>query len=98
VVGDVAFEVVINALVSDLPVTTRPDQQGPPGAVVEAEAPGVSLGVSVPDLDATVAQVADLGEKLLMPPTDNGWVTKALMTDPAGNPLTLIADRPSPGR
>jgi hypothetical protein len=25
-----------------------------------------------------------------MPPTDNGWVTKAQVTDPAGNIVTLI--------
>jgi predicted enzyme related to lactoylglutathione lyase len=52
----------------------------------------------VADLDATVARVRDLGGQILMPPTDNGWVTRALVTDPGGNALSLIQDRPSPGR
>ena len=33
-----------------------------------------------------------------MPPTDNGWVTKALVTDPDGNQLSLIAEKPAGGR
>lgn len=56
------------------------------------------LGVTIPDLDATVARVAELGGEVLMPPTDNGWVTKALVTDPDGNQLSLIAEQPGGGR
>lgn len=41
--------------------------------------------------DAAVADVERLGGQVLMPPTDNGWVRKALVTDPAGNRLSLIA-------
>ena len=29
-----------------------------------------------------------------MPPTDNGWVVKAQVRDPAGNTLTLIEQAP----
>lgn len=43
------------------------------------------------DLDDAVARAAELGATVVMPPTDNGWVTKARITDPAGNTLTLIA-------
>lgn len=71
---------------------------GPGGAIVESPENRVTLGVAVADLDAAVARVVDLGGEVLMPPTDNGWVTRALVTDPAGNTLSLIQDRPSPGR
>jgi predicted enzyme related to lactoylglutathione lyase len=85
----------------------RIDARGEGYAMVDREAPGVGgaiadadqsrvvLGVTVTDLDATVARVAALGGEVLMPPTDNGWVTKALVTDPAGNQLSLIAGGPS---
>jgi predicted enzyme related to lactoylglutathione lyase len=75
----------------------RPDG-GPNGAIVESPDNGVTLGATVGDLDAAVARAAELGGQVLMPPTDNGWVTRALVADPAGNTLSLIQDRPSPGR
>ncbi|RZS79967.1 hypothetical protein EV189_3446 [Motilibacter rhizosphaerae] len=71
----------------------RPEN-GPGGAVVDAEEPRVTLGVTVADLTATVAAVEGLGGQVLMPPTDNGWVTKALVQDPAGNVVSLIQDAP----
>jgi predicted enzyme related to lactoylglutathione lyase len=66
---------------------------GPDGALVEGEDPGLTLGVGVDDLESAVARVAEHGGEVLMPPTDNGWVTKALVTDPAGNRIALIANR-----
>jgi predicted enzyme related to lactoylglutathione lyase len=60
------------------------------GALVEAERAGVTLGVTVPDLDAALVRAAELGGTVEMPATDNGWVTKALVRDPAGNVLSLI--------
>ena len=67
------------------------------GAITDADERRVVLGVTVADLDAAVARVAALGGAVLMEPTDNGWVTKALVTDPAGNQLSLIAGGPSSG-
>ena len=64
---------------------------GPDGAVMETEDPSLTLGVAVDDLEATVARVAEHGGEVLMPPTDNGWVQKALVVDPAGNRISLIA-------
>jgi predicted enzyme related to lactoylglutathione lyase len=75
----------------------RPEQ-GPGGAIVEAPETRVTLGVTVDDVDATIARVNELGGEVLMPATDNGWVTKALVVDPAGNALSLIQDKPSSGR
>ena len=65
---------------------------GPDGALVETEdAASLTLGVVVDDLEAAVARVADHGGEVLMPPTDNGWVYKAIVVDPAGHRISLIA-------
>jgi predicted enzyme related to lactoylglutathione lyase len=63
---------------------------GPDGALVEADAAAVTIGIAVDDLDAAVARAVDAGGAVTMPPTDNGWIVKAQVTDPAGNALTLI--------
>ena len=62
----------------------------PDGAVVESEQAGIVVGIVVQDLEATVAAAEAFGGRVVMPPTDNGWVVKAQVTDPAGNLLTLI--------
>ena len=69
----------------------RTPEGGPDGALVEGSDASLTLGVAVDDLEATVARVTELGGEVLMPPTDNGWVVKALVVDPAGNRLSLIA-------
>lgn len=63
---------------------------GPDGAIVESEAASLTIGVVIDDLDAALAAVAGHGGRVVMPATDNGWVTKAQVADPAGNLLTLI--------
>jgi predicted enzyme related to lactoylglutathione lyase len=63
----------------------------PDGAVVEAERGSLCVGVVVPDLDAAVAAAEAAGGTVVMPPTDNGWVVKAQVADPAGNRVSLIA-------
>jgi predicted enzyme related to lactoylglutathione lyase len=60
------------------------------GAIADAEQPGVTLGVAVRDLDQAVRRATELGGDVVMPSTDNGWVVKAQVSDPAGNVLTLI--------
>jgi predicted enzyme related to lactoylglutathione lyase len=62
----------------------------PRGAIVEGDVAGVALGIAVDDLDAAVVAAAALGGAVVMPPTDNGWVTKAQVRDPAGNVVTLV--------
>ena len=74
------------------------DDAGLGGAIADTTESRVVLGVTVPDLIGTVARVAELGGEVLMPPTDNGWVTKALVADPDGNQLSLIAEKPAGGR
>lgn len=69
----------------------RTPDDGPNGALTEADEPSVTIGVAVDDLDRAVAAASASGGSVEMPPTDNGWVVKAQVRDPAGNLLTLIA-------
>ncbi len=62
----------------------------PRGAIVDSERPSVTIGIAVDSLDTRLAQVVANGGRVVMPATDNGWVTKAQITDPAGNLITLI--------
>ena len=69
----------------------RTPEGGPDGSLVEREDASLTLGVAVDDLEGTIARVEANGGEILMPPTDNGWVTKAIVADPAGNRISLIA-------
>ena len=60
------------------------------GAIVEQERASVVLGVAVADLEAAVERAEQLGATIVMPPTDNGWIAKAQLQDPAGNLVNLI--------
>jgi predicted enzyme related to lactoylglutathione lyase len=50
----------------------------------------LSFGVVVSDLDKSLADAVQAGGKVALPKTDNGWVIKAQILDPAGNRITLI--------
>jgi predicted enzyme related to lactoylglutathione lyase len=63
---------------------------GPDAALVEAEGASVVVGIAVADIAASIAVALERGGTEIMPPTDNGWVVKAQIRDPAGNLLTLI--------
>jgi predicted enzyme related to lactoylglutathione lyase len=60
------------------------------GAVVESQTPGLTLGIVVSSLEQSLKSTVDHGGEVVMPVTDNGWVRKAQIRDPAGNVLTLI--------
>ena len=60
------------------------------GAMVEAPESTLTLGVIVSDLPAALAKAEAEGGTVVMPTTDNGWVRKGQVRDPAGNLLTLI--------
>ena len=62
----------------------------PNGALVEQPAAAITIGIVVPDLAKALAQTEATGGRVEMPVTDNGWVRKAQVRDPAGNLLTLI--------
>jgi predicted enzyme related to lactoylglutathione lyase len=63
---------------------------GPNGALVEAEAASLIVGIVVPDLQKALEAAAEYGGAIAMAVVDNGWVKKAQVRDPAGNLLTLI--------
>lgn len=63
------------------------------GGLVSSEKTYLSFAVVVPDLDKSLAAVVAEGGRILTPKTDNGWVVKAQIVDPAGNPITLLEDR-----
>lgn len=60
------------------------------GAVLEADEPSLTIGVVVPELESALHAAAELGGEVVMPATDNGWVVKGQVRDPAGNLVTLI--------
>jgi uncharacterized protein len=62
------------------------------GAIADADQASVTLSVAVPDVATALRHAEDLGGSVIMPPTDNGWVVKGLLKDPAGNLLTLLPD------
>ena len=84
------FSWAVNAMGPGYALVETPDGS-PNGALREAEAAEVIIGVEVSDLDATVARCVELGGPVVMPPTDNGYVNKAQIADPAGNIVTVIA-------
>lgn len=70
-------------------LVTTPDES-PNGALIEADDRSVTIGVSVPDLEAALSRAIELGGAVTMPVTDNGWVVKAQVADPSGNLITLL--------
>jgi predicted enzyme related to lactoylglutathione lyase len=62
----------------------------PNGAILEAETTALTIGVVVADLDAALGAATLHGGEVCMPITDNGWVKKAMLRDPAGNTVTVI--------
>ncbi len=60
------------------------------GAIVEAPEATLTIGVVVPDLARSLDLAVAHGGTVAMPVTDNGWVRKAQIVDPAGNRVTLI--------
>jgi predicted enzyme related to lactoylglutathione lyase len=60
------------------------------GAIVEAQEASLTIGIVVPELRRALEVAVERGGSVAMPPTDNGYVLKAQVVDPAGNRLTLI--------
>ena len=50
----------------------------------------VTFYVQVPDVDATLAQVVELGGVVDMPPTEAGRIVFAIVRDPHGNRIGLV--------
>lgn len=66
-------------------------EPGPAGHFLRHEQPGVTLYVQVRDLAASMELATDLGGTVTMPAFDvPGGPTIAGVTDPEGNPITLV--------
>lgn len=60
------------------------------GAIMDSEEAALTIGIAVNDIDAAIASAVQAGGSMVMPKTDNGWIIKGQVADPAGNRLTLI--------
>lgn len=59
-------------------------------AIGIAEYASVTPGVVFPHLEHPAVGASELGGVVVMPQTDNAWVTKPQIKDPAGNLLNLV--------
>lgn len=90
---------------------TRPTQGGPPYWLVQKEGQGIGGGigasqdgkpmvtfyVEVPDTDAALKRIGELGGRTIVPTTTiPGMVTFALFADPEGNVVGLAATEVPP--
>jgi predicted enzyme related to lactoylglutathione lyase len=62
----------------------------PNGALVESDDASFTVGIVVPELERALDAAVRGGGSVVLPATNNGWVTKAQIADPAGNRITLI--------
>ena len=82
--------------IGDGPIMTIPagfggPEPGPAGHLRQSDRSGVTLYVQVKDLRASLDKAAELGGALVMEPFDiPGGPTLAAITDPEGNPVTLV--------
>jgi predicted enzyme related to lactoylglutathione lyase len=66
-------------------------EPGPSGHIRASDRSGVTLYVQVADLEGSLAMAAQLGGAVVMGPIDvPGGPTLAAITDPEGNPVTLV--------
>jgi predicted enzyme related to lactoylglutathione lyase len=66
-------------------------EPGPGGHIQQGDQPGVSLYVQVRDIKESLLRAVELGgEKKSDPFDDPGGPTIAFITDPEGNPVTLV--------
>ena len=77
--------------IMQIPAGLGGPEPGPAGHIRGSDRSGVTLYVQVRDLDETLAKATELGgavvlERLQIP----GGATLAAITDPEGNPVTLV--------
>ena len=77
--------------ISWIPAGFGGPEPGPAGHIRHSDRSGVTLYVQVADLVAALAKAAALGGTVVMEPFDlPGGPTLAAITDPEGNPVTLV--------
>jgi len=74
-----------------IPAGVGGPEPGPSGHIRTSDRSGVTLYVQVADLAASLARAAAIGGTVVMEPFDlPGGPTLAGITDPEGNPVTLV--------
>jgi predicted enzyme related to lactoylglutathione lyase len=82
--------------ISDGPIMNIPagfggPEPGPAGHIRGSSRSGVTLYIQVRDIRGSLARAAELGGAVVMEPFDiPGGPTLAAITDPEGNPVTLV--------
>lgn len=77
--------------IMNIPAGLGGPEPGPAGHIRQGDTPGVRLYVQVRDLAASLVRTGELGGTVVVEPFDvPGGPTIAFVTDPEGNPLTLV--------
>jgi predicted enzyme related to lactoylglutathione lyase len=77
--------------IMDIPAGIGGPEPGPAGHIRQSERSGVTLYVQVRDLRESLDRAVDLGGAITLEPLDiPGGPTIAGITDPEGNPVSLV--------
>jgi len=77
--------------IMEIPAGIGGPEPGPGGHLRQSDRSGVTLYVQVRDLGASVAKATELGATVVVERFDiPGGASLAFITDPEGNPLTLV--------
>lgn len=80
-----------DGFIMPIPAGIGGPEPGPAGHIRQSDRSGVTLYVQVRDLAESLAKAEALGGAVTMPPFDvPGGPTLAGITDPEGNPVTLV--------
>lgn len=77
--------------IMDIPAGIGGPEPGPGGHLRQSDRSGVTLYIQVRDLRESLGKATELGGSILFEPFDvPGGLTIAAITDPEGNPVTLV--------
>ena len=77
--------------IMNIPAGIGGPEPGPAGHIRQSDRTGVTLYIQVRDLRSSLAKAVDLGGAIVMEPLDlAGGPSLAAITDPEGNPVTLV--------
>jgi predicted enzyme related to lactoylglutathione lyase len=80
-----------SGFIMDIPAGLGGPEPGPAGHIRQSERSGVTLYVQVRDLRESLDRAVELGGAITLEPMDvPGGPTNAGITDPEGNPVSLV--------
>lgn len=79
-----------DGFIMDIPAGIGGPEPGPAGHIRQSDRSGVTLYVQVRDLRESLDRAVALGGAITLEPMQAGHVTIAGITDPEGNPVTLV--------